>query len=203
MSTARPRRQIRALYDEHTVAVYQAYPSEIADPALRAGTFVEPFAMSRMTWIKPSFLWMAYRSGWATKPNQTRILRIHLTRDGFMWALTNSCLSHYDRKQHASEAAWRRQLRESPVRIQWDPEQTLHLQPQQSVRSIQIGLSGEAVSLYVTDWITSIEDVTETMHSIHALARTAPTEAEALLPAERQYPLPDSVAKHIAATPFG
>ena len=78
-----PYRQIRALYDDETIAVYQAYSPEIAEPALAAGTFVPPFGMNRMTWIKPSFLWMAYRSGWATKPGQTRVLRIHLTRPGF------------------------------------------------------------------------------------------------------------------------
>jgi hypothetical protein len=121
---AHSKRQIRASYDDETITVYQAYPNEISDPALRAGTFVEPFSMSRMTWIKPSFLWTAYRSGWATKPNQTRVLRIHITREGFEWALTHGCLSHYDRKHHPSEAAWRQTLRHSPVRIQWDPEQT-------------------------------------------------------------------------------
>jgi len=26
--------------------------------------------MNRMTWIKPNFLWMMYRSGWASKKNQ-------------------------------------------------------------------------------------------------------------------------------------
>jgi len=72
-----PYRQVRAQYDENTIAVYQAYSPEIAEPALAAGTFVEPFGMHRMTWIKPSFLWMAYRSGWATKPGQTVVLRIH------------------------------------------------------------------------------------------------------------------------------
>ncbi|MDX6261457.1 MAG: hypothetical protein QOH84_3145 [Kribbellaceae bacterium] len=200
--TATPYRQIRASYDDETIAVYQAYPDEIADPALRAGTFVEPFGMSRMTWIKPSFLWMAYRSGWSTKPGQTRVLRIHLTREGFEWALAHSCLSHYDRKHHPSEAAWRTQLHQSPVRIQWDPEQTLHLQPQPTTRSIQIGLSGDAVPRYVNNWITSIEDATEQMHTIHALAQTAPTDAKTLLPVERPYPLPDPIAQQIAATPF-
>jgi hypothetical protein len=29
---------------------------------------VPPFKVDRMTWVKPSFLWMTYRSGWATKP---------------------------------------------------------------------------------------------------------------------------------------
>ncbi|MEV8376571.1 DUF4291 domain-containing protein [Kribbella sp. NPDC056861] len=201
MPTATPSRQIRAAYDDDTITVYQAYLPEIADPALRAGTFVEPFSLTRMTWIKPSFLWMAYRSGWATKPGQTRVLRIRITREGFEWALTHSCLSHYDRKHHASSEAWRTELHQSPVRIQWDPEQTLHLQPQPTARSIQIGLSGEAVPLYVNDWITSIEDLTDEMHTIQALTRTSPAEAASRLPTERPYPLPQLLTTHIAASP--
>jgi hypothetical protein len=38
-----------------------------------------------MTWIKPSFLWMMYRCGWATKPGQERVLAIQITREGFEW----------------------------------------------------------------------------------------------------------------------
>jgi len=85
-----PYRQVRAVYDENTIAVYQAYPPEIAEPALAAGTFEPPFGMNRMTWIKPSFLWMAYRSGWASKPGQTCVLRIRIKRSGFESALANS-----------------------------------------------------------------------------------------------------------------
>jgi hypothetical protein len=48
---------------------------------------------------------MAYRSGWATKPGQTRVLRIHLKRAGFEWALAHSTLSHYDPAHHESEQA--------------------------------------------------------------------------------------------------
>lgn len=43
-----PYRQIRALYDDETIAIYQAYAPEIADPALAAGTVVPPFALNRM-----------------------------------------------------------------------------------------------------------------------------------------------------------
>ena len=43
MQSETPRRQIRAVYDDATITVYQAYPAEIAEPAVRAGTFVAPF----------------------------------------------------------------------------------------------------------------------------------------------------------------
>ena len=96
-------RQIRARYDSETVRVYQAYRSEIADAAMAAGRFVPPFSLDRMTWIKPSFLWMMYRCGWATKPGQERVLAVDITREGFEWALSHSCLSHYEPHPYATK----------------------------------------------------------------------------------------------------
>jgi hypothetical protein len=52
------KRVIRALYDDNTITVYQAYNNDIAAPAVKHKTFVSPFKVERMTWIKPSFLWM-------------------------------------------------------------------------------------------------------------------------------------------------
>lgn len=88
--SAQPLRQIRALYDATTITVYQAYSPAIADAALRAGAFVPPFKEARMTWIKPSFLWMMYRSGWGTKPGQERTLAVRITREGFEAALADA-----------------------------------------------------------------------------------------------------------------
>jgi hypothetical protein len=85
MST--PEHVIRAAYSDRFVRVYQAYRPEIALPALKTGRFVPPFSMGRMTWIKPSFNWMMYRSGYATKPGQEVVLGIDIAREGFDWAL--------------------------------------------------------------------------------------------------------------------
>lgn len=110
-----PGRQVRALFTEHTITVYQAYPAEIAEPALAAATFVSPFKVGRMTWIKPSFLWMMYRSGWATKAGQEKVLAIEVTREGFEWALAHSCLSHYEPATYRSEQQWTERTHSSPV----------------------------------------------------------------------------------------
>lgn len=48
------------------------------------------YKFERMTWIKTNFLWMMYRSGWATKPGQNRILAIRISRDGFEEILANA-----------------------------------------------------------------------------------------------------------------
>ncbi|OEY99050.1 MULTISPECIES: DUF4291 domain-containing protein [Stenotrophomonas] len=182
-----PARQIRAQYDDATLRVYQAYSDTIAESALKHQTFVAPpFKMERMTWIKPSFLWMMYRAGWGYKDEgQARILAIDIAREGFEWALAHSCASHPE--PGMGEQEWDALKKRSPVRVQWDPERDLHHRPLEH-RAIQVGLSGEAVRLYAGDWIKRITDVTPLAHRIHALvAEDRLEEAKATLPIERPY----------------
>lgn len=187
-------RQIRAVYTDTTITVYQAYSSQIAEPALQAQKFVPPFQMSRMTWIKPSFLWTMYRSGWGTKDGQERVLAIEIARSGFQWCLENACLSHFEPAIHASESAWQQAKEQSTVRVQWDPERSIRL-ARLDHRSIQIGLSGPAVAKYVGDWIAHIRDVTSLAHEIHGLVDAGAVKtAEDLLPQEVHYP---AVASHL------
>jgi hypothetical protein len=195
-----PTRQVRAVFEARTVTVYQAYSSAIAEPAIATGRFVPPFKLDRMTWIKPSFLWMMYRSGWATKPGQERILAIQITREGFEWALGHSALSSYEPGTYPSQQEWAERKRATPVRIQWDPERSLLLEPL-PWRSIQIGLSGEAVSQYVHEWITGLTDITVTAHEIRDLITAGEHQtAQAMLPVEQPYELPGELRRLIGAT---
>jgi hypothetical protein len=195
-----PTRQVRAVFDADTIVVYQAYSPAIADPAIAAGRFVPPFKVDRMTWIKPSFLWMMYRCGWATKPGQERVLAITVTRDGFEWALAHSALSHHDAAVYDSQAAWVARKDTTPVRIQWDPERSLRLEPLDH-RAIQIGLGGEAVRRYVHDWTVAITDTTALAREIHDLVAAGEHDAAtARLPNERPYPLPDDLKAIVGAT---
>ncbi|MFF3286251.1 DUF4291 domain-containing protein [Streptomyces sp. NPDC003023] len=194
-----PTHEVRAVFTDETITVYQAYAASIADPALEAGTFVDPFKRGRMTWIKPSFLWMMYRCGWGAKPGQERVLAIDITRRGFEWALSHSCPSHFDRSRFATGAKWRAALKSSPVRVQWDPERDLGLNPLPH-RAIQIGLSGPAVELYVDEWITGVRDVTALAREVRGTVADGDLgAARALLPPERVYPLPAEVAERVGA----
>jgi hypothetical protein len=196
-----PYREVRARYTPEIVTVYQAYPAEIAGPAVAAGRFVPPFKRYRMTWIKPSFRWMMYRCGWGSKPGQERVLAVDITRTGLEWALARACLSHFDRDRYADHAAWAEQLKASPVRIQWDPERSLRLAPL-AHRSLQVGLSGEAAIRYVDEWIVGITDLTDLAHRVRDLVRSGDeAAAQAALPPERPYPLPADVAATIGASP--
>ncbi|WP_446220185.1 DUF4291 domain-containing protein [Micromonospora sp. IBHARD004] len=188
-----PARQIRATFTADSITVYQAFPPEVAEAALAAGRFVPPFKRERMTWIKPSFRWMMYRCGWARKPGQERVLAVEITRAGFEWALAHACASGFDPRLHADRAVWRRQLRASPVRVQWDPERSLRLAPLPH-RSLQVGLSGEAVHRYVDEWLVGLTDVTPVAWAIRdRLTAGDDAGAAALLPVERPYPLPPEV----------
>lgn len=198
--TTIPYRQIRAQYTEQTITVYQAYSPEIASPALAAGRFVPPFKLGRMTWIKPSFLWMMYRCGWARKPGQECVLAIDITREGFEWALAHASLSHFDPSVYASPDDFEQCKQQSPVRIQWDPERSLVL-GELDYRSIQIGLSGEAVQQYVAKWIVKLTDVTPLARDIEALVQARKLkDAEAKLPTERPYPVSDALRRVIGAS---
>jgi Domain of unknown function (DUF4291) len=182
-----PEREVRAVYTPTHIRVYQAYSDAIAESAISRQTFVSPpFSMTRMTWIKPSFLWMMYRAGWGRKDAcQSRILAIDISHEGFAWALAHACPSHPEPGQ--SEADWRAAMAATPVRVQWDPERDLHhiALPH---RAIQIGLSGEAVKRYTQDWIGAITDVTALAHAIHARVLAGDLDgARAMLPVERAY----------------
>ncbi|WP_087017151.1 DUF4291 domain-containing protein [Thaumasiovibrio subtropicus] len=194
-----PNRQIRALFSDETIRVYQAFNDAIADSALSHKTFQSPpFKLERMTWIKPSFLWMMYRAGWGLKDSgQNRILAIDITRKGFEWALENSVLSH-DYKKYADKEEWQRVKKSTPVRIQWDPERDFHFNPLDH-RSIQIGLSNQAVEKYVNEWIVAIEDITPLAAKMHSHIQLGNLQAaNHLLPKEQPYPLSNKLTNHLS-----
>jgi hypothetical protein len=192
-----PKHRIRAVHTASTVTVYQAYDPEIGLPAARCGRFPTAWKRDRMTWVKPSFLWMMYRCGWGTKEGQETVLAIEIIREGFEWALRHACLSHYERGLHLDRDTWKRQLKHAPARVQWDPERDLRLQPL-PYRSLQLGLSDEGARRYADEWIVTITDVTPLAREIHTLMRNdEPDTAVRLLPEERPYPAGDELLAHL------
>jgi hypothetical protein len=192
-----PIHQIRADYDETTIVVYQAYSPAIAEPAVREQRFVEPFSLHRMTWIKPSFLWMMGRSNWARKPGQERILAVRITREGWESALSQAVLTSFKSAVHGDRARWEQELKVSPVRVQWDPERTL-TGATLDARSIQVGLSRHIVAEYVEKWTTEIRDITPTVRKMAELLKEGRRDRAAEhLPRERPYDLPADIARRL------
>jgi len=181
--------QIRAYYSNDFIRVYQAYSDTIADVALNNQKFVSPpFSMTRMTWIKPSFLWMMYRAGWGMKDqNQKRILAIDIPHLAFNTLLGQAVLSHFDPLYHSSQEQWKKELDASDVVIQWDPERDIHLN-KLDYRTIQIGLRRNAVFNYVNHWTLKISEVTELAHKIQDLIQQNKENiARSLLPEEKLF----------------
>jgi hypothetical protein len=181
-------KQIKAFYNENYVRIYQAYNDTIAANAIKNNKFLSPpFNPDRTTWIKPSFLWMMYRSGWATKQNQERILAIDITHDGFQWAIKNSVSSHFDADTYKCHSDWLIAKKMMPVVIQWDPERDIFLNKLTN-RTIQIGLKSSAAKLYIDKWIIKITDYTAFAIKIKSLiVENKIAEAASLLPLERNY----------------
>ena len=185
------KRRILANYNKTTIRVYQAYNNKIADEALKLGKYGDSFKMDRMTWIKPSFLWMMYRSGWGTKINQERILAIDIKREGFDNIILNAVLSTYNENVYCTYNEWKDKLSRSLVRCQWDPDRDINGNAI-ARRTIQLGIKGQMVNMYVDKWIERITDITEDVKKLKTIKDNNKLNI-GLLPNEKEYYVDDNV----------
>ncbi len=189
--------EIRANYDRRSIVVYQAYSKAIALPALENKRFVPPFSFHRMTWIKPSFLWMMHRSNWGLKSGQEMILAVRITREGWEDALSRAVLTHPDLRVYRSAEEWRALFEQAIVHVQWDPERTLRGKAL-AEKSIQVGLSRHIIERYVNDWIVEISDMTPLVRKVYRLLQDGQeAKAKSFLPNERTYLLDSAIARRI------
>src|SRR4051812_31774232 len=179
-------RHILAQFDESTMIVYQAYRHTIGRFAAEHGKLGGDFSYSRMSWVKPNFLWMMYRSGWGTKDGQTVVLAIWLARAAFDQILAAAVPSSFDREAYADRAAWAAAVARSDVRSQWDPDHDPHGRPVER-RAIQLGLRGDVLAQYARAWIREIQDISSTVAAQRARLATGGVEALET-PSERVYP---------------
>jgi hypothetical protein len=149
---------ILANYDTDSIVVYQAYNPAIGHFAATHQYFGGDFKLSRMTWLKPNFLWMMYRSGWGTKKDQEITLAIRLKRSAFDQILAEAIHSTYIPELYETQKDWSKAIQTSDVRLQWDPDHS-PTGGKLTRRAIQLGLQGDAARCYAQDWIISIEDI--------------------------------------------
>ncbi|MCY1044758.1 DUF4291 domain-containing protein [Corallococcus sp. bb12-1] len=190
-------REVRADFDRASIVLYQAYPDAIADVAVKQQKFGPPFSVGRMTWIKPSFLWLMHRSNWGRKSGQERTLAVRIKRSGWEEALGAGVLTAYEPKAHGTQDAWRKAFESAPVHIQWDPERTLRGAglPHDS---IQVGLSRAVIQRFVDDWTVSITDLTPLTQKLRKhLDDGRADQATRLLPKESVYPVPPELARRL------
>jgi len=190
---------ILAQYDEESIVVYQAYRSSIGHFAVTHKYFGGDFKLDRMSWIKPNFLWMMYRSGWGTKDGQEVILAITLKREAFDQILSLVVHSSFDSSRYANEKDWKYALKSSSVRLQWDPDHD-PIGTKLTRKAIQLGLRNETLEKYSKEWVLDIEDISEFVKEQRSNAR--PTLYENLVtPKENLYLIKDpELAKRVGAS---
>lgn len=154
-------KSIVAQYNQECILLYQAFCPAIANAAILHQDFVTNnpgFDPGRMTWVKPNFLWMMFRSDWAQKKNQEKILAFWVNLNWFTTCLSEAKLSGRDKN-----------CKSSPVVVQWDPDHTPGGGKNSLRRDIQIGLRKEKA----LEWslgicgpaIKKILDLTPLVHS--------------------------------------
>jgi len=189
-------RHILAQYDETSIVVYQAYRPAIADFAVTHQRFGGQFSLTRMSWIKPNFLWMMYRCGWAKKADQERVLAVRILRSGFDEILRQAVASSFDPAHHATAEEWQLALKRSAVRLQWDPDHDPAGKPL-ARRAIQLGLREDVLRQYAHDWIVEIRDITPFAH-----AGVQQSREQLIVAAESVYlPADRDVAVRLGLTP--
>ena len=152
-------RHILAHFDATTIVVYQAYRPSIGRFAVEHGRFGGEFLFERMSWVKPNFLWMMYRSGWGTKENQEVTLGLRVRRTFFDSLLAEAVPSSWDREVFATRDDWQKAVSRSAVRLQWDPDH----HPKGAKldrRAIQLGLRGDALRTFATTELVDVIDLT-------------------------------------------
>ncbi|GEP43840.1 DUF4291 domain-containing protein [Brevifollis gellanilyticus] len=153
-------KHILAQFDDTSIIVYQAYRPAIAQYAVENKRFGGEFSFNRMSWIKPNFLWMMYRSGWAAKESQERILAVRIPRTLFDDLLLTSVASSFGASGLTTHEEWQAAVERSEVRLQWDPDHSPRGGPL-ARRAVQLGLRGEMLRRYAETELLGIEDITD------------------------------------------
>lgn len=186
----REGQHILAHYDDSSIVVYQAYRPSIGQYAVNHGHLGGPdFSFSRMSWIKPNFLWMMYRSGWGTKEGQEMTLGLRLRREFFDRLLAQAVPSSFGSDYPGGREAWAAAVSKSEVRLQWDPDHS----PSGGRlvrRAIQLGLRGRMLEALAGPELLEVIDLTDFVSS-QRLSASEPKIGALRTPTERIY-LPGS-----------
>ena len=145
-----------AQFDDKSIIVYQSYRPEIGNFAAKHQYFGGAFSYSRMSWIKPNFLWMMYRNGWGVKEGQEVTLAIRLKRSFFDDILNNAFPSSNYIGLDSNEFS--KKVKYTSVRLQWDPDHSPYGGKLER-RAIQLGLRNDFLLPFKGEGILEIIDI--------------------------------------------
>ncbi len=184
---------ILAQFTGEYVVVYQAYRPEIGHFAVKNQHFGGEFSFNRMSWIKPNFLWMMFRSGWATKIDQEVILAIYLKKDFFNHVLENAYPSRNVLGLEKTE--WDKKIETTHVRLQWDPDHDPTGRPLER-KAIQLGLRRTFLLPFKGDGIVKIENISDFVYEQRQHVESLRFD-ELILPKEELYEVNDTVRSNL------
>ncbi|QDV18218.1 hypothetical protein Pan153_28750 [Gimesia panareensis] len=196
-------KHILAHHDAETIMVYQAYNPIIGNYAARHGYFGGEFKYARMSWIKPNFLWMMYRSAWGTAQGQEVVLGIRLRRTFFDALLDQAVASSFPRRDRRfqDQSEWQQAVQQSDVRIQWDPDHDPTGKKCER-RAVQLGLRGAALEQYGKKEVLEILDMSEFVAAQRPFAATW-DQGELQMPVEQVYvPEDPQIARQVGIDLF-
>ena len=185
-------KEVFAQYDRKCIRVYQAYNPTIAKEAIALQTFGESFHINRMTWIKPSFLWMMYRSNWGTKKNQEYILALDIYQTKFNELLEKAVLTSPDSTSYTG-LQWEKAFDETMVYCQWDPDRNINGNAINRA-AIQIGLKGSILRDFLKTGIGRIEDFTPLVRKWNEQRKNGKLDVKNL-PVEKIYHIKDNTIR--------
>jgi len=180
-------KHVMAQFTEETVVVYQAYRPAIGEFAAQNGFFGGPFSYTRMSWIKPNFLWMMYRCGWASKEGQEVVLAIHLKRDFFEQILVSAFPS--SNTLDLAKEQWSNKVSSTNVRLQWDPDHDPFGNKEER-RAVQLGLRNDFLLPFKGEGIAAIENITDFVKEQAEYVRTNQID-RLITPEEHIFPVSD------------
>lgn len=186
---------ILANYDDDHIMVYQAFNEDIGYDAIKCQSLEgDSFDKNRMSWIKPNFLWMMYRSDWGKKKNQEVVLGISIVRQFFDEVLTQAVPSSFESSCYEDRSKWRADLDNTNVIVQWDPSRNPSGRKIKR-KAIQLGLRGEMLKRYISrETIKKVLDISSLAAEMQQLV--AQREGNIIeMPIETIYPVTDSATR--------
>lgn len=177
---------IIAQFDHDHMIVYQAFRSSIAEYAVANQRFGgADYEFDRMTWLKPSFLWMMHYSGWAKKENQENVLAIRMKRSGFDEILKQAVMTRFDKKVYPDSESWKKELEDTDIKLQWEPYHDLFGEKTER-KAVKIGIQGAILQRFNNEWIEEIVNITDYVAEQQQLMLSGKAR-QVRLPHERAY----------------
>jgi len=177
---------IIAQFDAESIIIYQAFKDSIAKYAVEHQKFGGfDYDFNRMTWLKPSFLWMMYYSGWAKKENQENVLAIKMKRDGFDRILEEAVMSSFHANIYSSRKEWEEKLKKLRCADTMGTHYDL-FGAKTDRYAAKIGIKGALQQMYNDEWIIEIQNITPYVNAQQGLLE-ATKIAMLQLPHERAY----------------